>query len=230
MRVVVTPYMGRIRNDWLPGLLAALVALAGRAAERRQPRGLGTTLPLRYPRRDQRVIGTGLAAQLRGALGQRLVEFTRGGSLEDPGHLGEQVTPAAGPCAELGDRGGFLLCGKRAPPGVMPRFAGQLSHQNPVGTRSGMILTHLSRVEYDYGKGKVNSRNELYVIRRVLTARPAGSGGARFMMVPGMPGVIGRAARETASQGVVCDDAACRASASRSAAFMPGHPHTASRH
>ena len=33
-----------------------------------------------------------------------------------------------------------------------------------------------------------------------------------------------------ANQGVVCGDAACRASASRSAAFMPGHPHTASRH
>jgi hypothetical protein len=130
---------------------------------------------------------------------------------------------------EFGDRGGFLSLGERAPPGVVTRFAGQLSHQNPVGTRSGMILTHLSRVEYDYVKGKVNSRNELHVIQRVLTARRAGSGGTWFVTVPGMFEVTGRCAK-AASQGVFCGHAARRASASGSAAFVPGHPHTASRH
>jgi len=197
---------------------------------RRHPGDRGPAPPLLHPLGYQRLVGSCQAAQPRGAPGQRLVELALGRPLEDPRHLGQQVTPAAGQCAEFGDRRDFLSFGERTPPGVMPRLAGQLSHQNPVGTRSEMILTHPSRVEYDYVKGKMNSRNELHVIRRVLTARPTSSGGAWLMMVPGMSEVTGHAARETANQGVTCGDAACRASASRSAAFMPGHPHTASRH
>jgi len=104
-----------------------------------------------------------------------------GAAPHPPTGVSAQVTPAAGQCAEFGDRSGFLSLVERTPPGVMPGFAGQLSHQNPVGTRSGMILTHLSRVEYDYVKGKVNSRNEVHIIRRVPTARPTSSGGAWFM-------------------------------------------------
>ena len=162
---------------------------------RRHPGDRGPAPPLLHPLGYQRLVGSCQAAQPRGAPGQRLVELALGRPLEEPGHLGQQVTPAASQRTEFGQRGRFLLPGERAPPGVMPRLAGQLSHQNPVGTRSEMILTHPSRVEYDYVKGKMNSRNELHVIWRALTARQAGSSEAWFMTVPGMSEVTGRAAR-----------------------------------
>ena len=105
---------------------------------------------------------------------ERLVELAFGCPLEVPGHLGEQVTPAVGQFAEFGDRGGFFFPGERAPPGVMPRLAGQLGDEQTVGSGSGMILVHLARIEYGYAKGKVNSRNRVRPIQRVLKCRHPG--------------------------------------------------------
>ena len=42
----------------------------------------------------------------------------------------------------LGQRDRFLFPGKRAPPGVMPGLAGQLSHQDPIGLRPRSLITH----------------------------------------------------------------------------------------
>jgi hypothetical protein len=43
----------------------------------------------------------------------------------------------------------------------MPRLAGQLSHQNPVGIRPGTILVHLARIEHAYAKGNLISENNI---------------------------------------------------------------------
>jgi hypothetical protein len=63
-----------------------------------------------------------------------------GRALEDSGHLGEQVGPAARELAELGHRGGFLVAGQVAPSGPVPRFARDLGYEYPVSVRA--ILDH----------------------------------------------------------------------------------------
>jgi hypothetical protein len=51
--------------------------------------------------------------------GQRLVELALRRSLEDPGHLGQQVGSAARELAQRGRRGSLLVTGERAPPGTV---------------------------------------------------------------------------------------------------------------
>ena len=86
--------------------------------------------------RDERLVGPGLAAQLRSLPGEGLVELAVRRPLEDPGDLGQQVTPAAGQRAEFVHRGGVFVFGERAPPGAVPGLAGDLGDQDPVGSRS----------------------------------------------------------------------------------------------
>jgi hypothetical protein len=58
--------------------------------------GPGPAASLRYPLRDQGLICTRQAAQLRGLSGEWLVQFAVGCTFEDPGDLGEQIGPRAG--------------------------------------------------------------------------------------------------------------------------------------
>jgi len=43
----------------------------------------------------------------------------------------------------------------------MPRLAGQLSHQDPIGIGPGTILVHLARIERGYVKGSLISGNNI---------------------------------------------------------------------
>ena len=105
--------------------------------------------------------GPGHAAQPRRGPGQRLVRFALAGALEDAGHLGQQVGPSPGQRSDFGQRGRLLVPSERAPPGAMPRLAGQLSHQDPVGISAGTILVHLARIEPDYVKSSLISKNNI---------------------------------------------------------------------
>jgi hypothetical protein len=77
-------------------------------------------------------MGASLAAQSRGLPGERLAELAFGRALEDPGNLGQQVTPPARQRAELGHRGGFLAAAELTPPGPVPGLPRQLRDQDPV--------------------------------------------------------------------------------------------------
>ena len=94
------------------------------------------------PGRYGLLVGPGLAAQLRGGPGERLVEFSLRRALEDPGHFGQQVSPASRERTEFGERDGFLVLGERAPLRVMPGLAGELRHQDSVGRRSQSMIPH----------------------------------------------------------------------------------------
>jgi hypothetical protein len=59
--------------------------------------------------RDQGLIGTRQAAQLRGLPGKWLVQFAVGCTFEDPGDLGEQIGPPGREFAEFGHRGVLVL-------------------------------------------------------------------------------------------------------------------------
>ena len=115
----------------------------------------GPAPPLFNPARDRLQVGAGLAAQICGLPGERLVQLSLRRSLEDPGDLGQQVGAAGCELTELGHRGGFLVLGELSPFRVMPRLAGELSHDHPVGVRSGTILIHLDMIERGYDKSKV---------------------------------------------------------------------------
>ena len=67
--------------------------------------------PSRYPLRDQGLICTRQAAQVRGLPGEWLVQFAFGCAFEDPGDLGEQIGPLAREVAEFGNRGVLLVLG-----------------------------------------------------------------------------------------------------------------------
>ena len=73
--------------------------------------GTGPAAPLRYPPRDQGLIRTCQAAQVRSLPGAWLVQVAFGCALEDPGDLGEQVGPPARELAEFGHRGVLLVLG-----------------------------------------------------------------------------------------------------------------------
>jgi hypothetical protein len=110
---------------------------------------------LRYPLRDQGLIGTCQAAQVRGLPGQWLVQLALGCALEDPGDLGEQIGLPARELAEFGHRGVLLVLGELAPSGMVPRGPGELGDEDAVGVRSGtMILIHLDRIERTYDNSK----------------------------------------------------------------------------
>ena len=59
-----------------------------------------------------------------------------GRALEDPGHLGEQISPAPGKRAELSNRGGFLAAGQVAPSSPVPRLARQLGDEDTISFRA----------------------------------------------------------------------------------------------
>jgi hypothetical protein len=78
---------------------------------RAHPGDPGPAAPLLYPLRDQGLIRTRQAAQLRGLLTEWLVQFAFGCTFEDPGDLGEQIGPPALELAEFGHRGALLVLG-----------------------------------------------------------------------------------------------------------------------
>ena len=61
--------------------------------------------------RDQRLIRTCQAAQLRGLPGEWLVQFAFGCTFEDPGDLGEQIGSPVRNLAEFIHRGVLLVLG-----------------------------------------------------------------------------------------------------------------------
>ena len=73
--------------------------------------GPGSAASLCYPLRDQGLIRTRLAAQVRGLPGEWRVQFTVGCAFEDPGDLGEQIGPSARELAEFDHRGVLLVLG-----------------------------------------------------------------------------------------------------------------------
>ena len=88
---------------------------------RRRPLRDGPSAPsLGHPHRDRLQVRSGLAAQPGGLARQRFVRFPLGRPLEDPGDLGEQVSPATRELAEPGHRGGLLVAAQLAPPGMVP--------------------------------------------------------------------------------------------------------------
>jgi hypothetical protein len=106
------------------------------ARERRPPRSRPAAPALVDPPGYRVRVSPGQAAQPRGGPGQRLVRLAFGSSLEDAGHLSQQVGPAACELAQRGHRGGFLVAGERAPPGPVPRLAGELGYEDPVSLRA----------------------------------------------------------------------------------------------
>jgi hypothetical protein len=61
--------------------------------------------------RDQGLIRTRQAAQLRGLPGEWLVQSAVGCTFENPGDFGEQIGPPARELAEFGQRGVLLVLG-----------------------------------------------------------------------------------------------------------------------
>ena len=104
----------------------ALRASGQAAGERRVPGVRRAAAAFLDPARDGVGVGPGQAAQPRRGPGQRLVRFALARALEDAGHLGQQVGPAPGQRSDFGQRGRLFVLGERAPPGAMPRLAGQL--------------------------------------------------------------------------------------------------------
>jgi len=92
--------------------------------------------PFLGPRRDRLQVGPSLPAQRRRPPGERLVRLALAGSLEDPGHLGQQIGPAARELAQHGPRGGFLVAVQLAPPGTTARLAVKLGDEETVSLRA----------------------------------------------------------------------------------------------
>ncbi len=128
---------------------------------RAHTRGLGPAPAFLDPPRNCLRVCSGLAAQVRGLPGERLVQLSLGRTLEDPRDFGEQVGPAAGERAEFGHRGSLLVLGQVAPPGVMPCRAGELGDEETIGIGAGTTVVHLARIERGYAKNNLNSGNSL---------------------------------------------------------------------
>ena len=92
--------------------------------------------PFLGPRRDRPRVGPGLAAQPHGLARERLIQLALAGALEDPGHLGQQVGPAARQLAQRGHRGALLGAAQLAPPRPAPRLALELGDEQPVSLRA----------------------------------------------------------------------------------------------
>jgi len=112
------------RRYTVPGQSCAAQA----ARRRRRPRGRCPPPPFLDPSRDRVRVSAGETAQPRDAPGQRLIKSTLRCALQDPGHLGQQVGPAAGELAERGHRGGLLVDGEFTPPGPSPVMSQQPDH------------------------------------------------------------------------------------------------------
>ena len=110
------------------------------AGRRRHPGVPSPAPPLFGPCRDRIRVGAGLPAQARSLAGQRFIVPPLGRALEDPGHLGEQISPAPGKRAELSNRGGFVAAGQVAPSGPVPRLARQLGDEDTVSFRALSIM------------------------------------------------------------------------------------------
>jgi hypothetical protein len=128
-------------------VLIRRILLYGPAAVRRLACGLGPAPSFGDPLRDKGGLGSGQSAQGGGLAGERLIVPALGRALEDAGHLGQQVGPAAGEVAEFSHRGGLLVPGEVAPAGMVPGGSGELGDQEPVPSRSETILIHLARIE-----------------------------------------------------------------------------------
>jgi hypothetical protein len=101
---------------------------------------------------------------LCGLSGERLVQFAVGCAFEDPGDLGEQISPSARELAEFGHRGVLLALGQLAPSGMVPRGPGELGDKDTVGVMSAtMIMIHLDRIEHAYDKSKTASSSHSQV-------------------------------------------------------------------
>jgi hypothetical protein len=102
--------------------------------------------PFPDPRRDRPRVGPGLAREHRGLAGQRLIRLALTRALEDPGHLGQQVGPAARELAQRGDRGGLFVAGEVTPPRVVPRLPRELSYEGsgqlPGACRAYVLVSH----------------------------------------------------------------------------------------
>jgi hypothetical protein len=115
-----------------------LIALTGRASLRTAAaswRSLARRRPSSV-HADRVRVGTGLPAQARSLAGERFIVPPLGRALEDPGHLGEQISPAPGKRAELSNRGGFLAAGQVAPSSPVPRLARQLGDEDTISFRA----------------------------------------------------------------------------------------------
>jgi hypothetical protein len=106
------------------------------ARHRRPPRIYRPAPPLLDPPGDLPRVGPGLPAQPGGLAGHLLIRLALRGALEDPGHLGQQVTPAARELAQRGHRGGLLAAAQLPPPGAAARLAEKLGDQQPVSLRA----------------------------------------------------------------------------------------------
>lgn len=104
--------------------------------ERQQPGHLPPAPPFLDPPGDRLRVGPGRAAQVRGLLGQRLVQLPRTEALEDSSDLGEQVGPAVGEFTQSGYCRGFLGFAKRSPPGPLLRLSGEHGDEQPVSLRT----------------------------------------------------------------------------------------------
>ena len=90
--------------------LALRLSPAAQAAGERRTACRGPPAPsLLDPRRDRLRVSARLAAQRGRLAGERLIELALAGALEDPGHLGEQVSAAVGELAQRSDRRGLLV-------------------------------------------------------------------------------------------------------------------------
>ena len=135
------------RHSCRAAVLVCRALLYGPAAVRRLACGLGPAPPFGGPLRDEGGLGSGEPAQGGGLPGERLIVPALGCALEDAGHLGQQVGPACGKVAEFSHRGGLLVRGEVAPPGVMPGGSGELGDQKRVSSRHETILIHRTRIE-----------------------------------------------------------------------------------
>jgi hypothetical protein len=96
--------------------------------------------PLLNPIQECRRVGTGLPAQPGGLAGERLIRLALGRALEQPGHLCQQVRPAAREFTQRGHCSGLLIFGEIAPPGVvarLPRELGDEGHSVVAATLGG---------------------------------------------------------------------------------------------
>jgi hypothetical protein len=102
--------------------------------------GLAALALRRRPSSIQAGIASGSAPARRHSCAAQWANRSSSSPSDDPGDLGEQVSPAACERAELGHRGSLVVAAKFAPPGTMPRLPRQFRYQDPVSLRT--IIDH----------------------------------------------------------------------------------------
>ena len=106
------------------------------SGERRLPRAGGPAPAFLDPRPDRFRVGPGRPAQTRCLTRERLVRLALPRAFEDPGHFGQEVSPAARERPELGHRGGFLVAAQVPPLRPAARLAVKLGDEQPVRLRA----------------------------------------------------------------------------------------------